>query len=196
MGTLKSWKHPQEESIHMPLYQPDNLRAWAGGELVNLGVVFTDITSSTILNERVGDAAMNAIREAHREAVEYWATAYAGFVVTDLGDGYLVVFRTVIQALDFVLQLRDAPGHALVTIHAGVTTGPVTVRHNTIYGRVVTLAARLEDAAKSNEICICSESKNHLDAYRTPRHVALPWQHLQCEFVGFPPLDVWRVPAS
>src|SRR5205809_7745055 len=78
------------------------------------------------------------------------------YLVTDLGDGYLLVFRTVIHAFDFVLQLRSAPGHQLVAVHAGVSVGPVTVKNNTVYGETVSFAARLESVAQRDEICVCA----------------------------------------
>src|SRR5262245_16138639 len=101
-----------------------DLKYWAiganAGESATLAVVFTDIVGSTRLNYTLGDAMMNEVRDAHFAAVEPLYKAYSGYLVTDLGDGYLLVFRTVIQALDFVIQLRNAPGHPLVAVHAGL----------------------------------------------------------------------------
>lgn len=170
-----------------------DLRAWAAGDLVTCAVLFTDMVSSTDLNHQLGDAAMNDIRDAHFAAVEPLYKAHEGYLVTDLGDGYLFVFRTVIQAFDFVLTLREVPGHELVTIHAGLSIGPVTVKNNTVHGETVSLAARLEGVAQRNEIYVCRETKLHIDKYRAPRHANLPWQQTRRKLKGFSTLPVWVV---
>ena len=172
-----------------------DLKHWALGEntgdIATLAVVFTDIVGSTSLNHSLGDAMMNEVRDAHFATVEPLYKAHSGYLVTDLGDGYLLVFHTVIHAFDFVLQLRNAPGHQLIAVHAGVSVGLVTIKHNTVYGETVSFAARLEGVAKRDEICVCTEAKSHIDTYRAPRHSNLPWKHTRRRLKGFPTLPIW-----
>lgn len=172
-----------------------DLKYWAigdnTGDSATLAVVFTDIVGSTSLNHSIGDDMMNEVRDAHFATVEPLYKAHLGYLVTDLGDGYLLVFRTVIHALDFVIQLRNAPGHQLVAVHAGLSVGPVTIKNDTVYGETVSFAARLEGVAKRDEICVCTEAKFHIDKYRAPRHSNLPWKQTRRRLKGFPSLPIW-----
>src|SRR5262249_30388450 len=158
-----------------------------------LAVVFTDIVGSTSLNHRVGDVMMNEVREAHFAAVEPLYKAHSGYLVTDLGDGYLLVFRTVIQAFDFLIQLRNAPGHQLVAVHAGVSVGPVTIKHNTVYGASVCLAARVEARARRIEFGVGPAAKHHIDPPRPPRHPIFQGNPPRRRLQGFPTLPMWVV---
>ena len=176
---------------------PRDLKTWAIGEtpgdIATLAVVFTDIVGSTFMTHMRGEVVMKGIRTAHKAAVEPLYKAHWGYLVHDLGDGFLIVFRTVIDAFDFALELREGPGHPDINVHCGLAVGPVTVTPENVYGETVNLAARLEGAAKAQEIYVCGQSKAHIDTYRDPRHVNLPWRKTRPKLQGLPPRAVWVV---
>ncbi len=140
-----------------------------------LAVVFTDINGSVALYHKLGDETMGDILDSHFTQCETLLTQHRGWMVGNRGDGLLVVFRAVTDALDFVLALRDNTGHDLITIHAGVDVGPVVMKDNHIFGGAVNYAARLEDEAVGSEILLSDSAKTHINAYRAKRHAELEW---------------------
>jgi DNA-binding NarL/FixJ family response regulator/class 3 adenylate cyclase len=123
-------------------------------------IVFTDITGSTELVHRLGDAIGTAAVTAHlrllREAVERGH----GNVVKTLGDGILAVFSTAFdgvmaatamqQAADRLARRGEGPDFGLrIGIHVGDV---VEDGSDDLFGAAVVIARRLCDAAGPREV--------------------------------------------
>ena len=100
-------------------------------------LLLTDVVDSTQWNETLGDAVMSRWWEAHDTATRELIAAWHGQEVAR-SDGFLVLFRSVLDAAGFALayhqQLRtlDIPVKARVGLHVG----PVTLRENSEGDRV------------------------------------------------------------
>jgi class 3 adenylate cyclase len=122
---------------------------------VEPAVAFLDLTGFTSLTQERGDtiAAEVALRLA--DLASRVVVGHRGRVVKLLGDGVLMHFHDVVEAVDASLELMDrlAPSD-LPAGHVGVTRGPIVARDGDVFGRTVNLAARISDVAPSGELYV------------------------------------------
>lgn len=117
-------------------------------------VLFTDLVSSTQLNQALGDSEARAIgRSVERLALER-IEAHRGIVIKEMGDGLMAAFtsarRAVVCAreiqLDMAQRNRRQQGPA-VQMRIGLHTGEVIEEDGDIHGETVIIARRIESIA-------------------------------------------------
>ena len=81
----------------------------SNGETSLLTVMFTDVVGSTEMRTRMGDAAAQAILDAHGDVVRRAVETNSGRVVKSLGDGYLAVFESPRHALAAAVAIQREP---------------------------------------------------------------------------------------
>jgi class 3 adenylate cyclase len=134
-----------------------------------LTLLFTDLTDSTALYERLGDARAFALVEQHFRRASELVAAHGGAVVKTMGDAVMAAFASPEAALRAALALtretRESGGHEGLSLRAGLHAGPcLAVRANErldYFGTTVNLAARLQAHAKADEIAILEELLAH-----------------------------------
>jgi adenylate cyclase len=105
-------------------------------------------------------AALKHFREKlFNPAVE----AHNGRVVKLIGDGTLVDFASVVDAVECAVAVQNAvagrvlpPGAPAIQLRIGVNLGDVIIDGDDIYGDGVNIAARLEPLADPGGVCISS----------------------------------------
>jgi len=118
-------------------------------------VAFLDLTGFTSVTQERGDtiAAEMALRLA--DLASRVVATRRGRVVKLLGDGVLMHFPDVVEAVEAALDLMDRLGASdLPPGHAGIAQGPIVARDGDIFGRTVNLAARISDVTPSGELYI------------------------------------------
>jgi len=104
---------------------------------------------------------------AHRhEVIEPKIRQYRGRVVKNTGDGVLVEFGSVVNAVRCALDVQTIlgtrnsalPQDRRIEFRIGVNVGDVIVAPDDIYGHGVNIAARLESLAPPGGICISAEA--------------------------------------
>jgi adenylate cyclase len=122
---------------------------------------------------------------AHRnEFIDPTIAAHHGRIVKLMGDGALVEFASVVDALACAVDIQrgmrernqdqDQPAPQRIEFRIGINLGDVMVQGNDIYGDGVNVAARLEGLAEPGGVCIS-------DSVRTAVGSKLP---LEYEFLG------------
>jgi adenylate cyclase len=104
-------------------------------------------------------ARLKALR---REFVEPRIAAHHGRVVKLMGDGALVEFASVVDAVTCAVEIQretaerslDAPGQPQLQLRIGINLGDVIHDEDDIYGDGVNIAARLEALADPGGICV------------------------------------------
>lgn len=94
-----------------------------------LALLQTDVVDSTLLAERLGDAAMAAVWQAHDRCARDLLAAWRGREI-DKSDGFLLVFADPADAVGYALAYQRALaslGEPLLA-RAAVHVGPVTSR--------------------------------------------------------------------
>jgi class 3 adenylate cyclase len=138
-------------------------------------LVFTDLKDSTALGERLDSEALHEVKERYFASMAEQIQRHGGKIEKYIGDAIMAVFGVPVQHEDDALRaVRAAAGMqtALRTVNAtlsahygvelamrtGVNTGEVvatddpTANQKLATGDAVNVAARLEQAAPSNEV--------------------------------------------
>ena len=148
----------------------------AGVELTvsALTLLFSDLTGSTALYERVGDARAFAIVEDHFQQMGRAIGAHGGAIVKTMGDAVMATFTSpadaVRAAVDMVAECEGAHGDLGLSVKIGVHEGPcLAVRANDkldYFGTTVNVAARLQALAGGSELVIGRELLQHREVAR------------------------------
>jgi adenylate cyclase len=111
------------------------------------------------------EAGTLAALKRHRQIVfEPAVVAHQGRIVKLIGDGTIVQFASVVDAVNCALSvqrsgdpLQDESLHQpRIVLRIGINLGDVIIEGDDIYGDGVNIAARLEPAAQPGGICISS----------------------------------------
>jgi len=109
------------------------------------------------------EAGTLAALKAHRtELIEPKAAQYGGRIIKLMGDGILMEFASVVDAVGFAVDVQcamqarsDGVPHAQQILYrVGINIGDVIVEDDDIYGDGVNVAARLESLADGGGVCI------------------------------------------
>lgn len=128
-------------------------------------IAFVDLTDYTKRTAAAGDE-LAANEAATLQALAHDVVAdHHGRVVKALGDGVMLRFESVVQA---VLAARDLMARVvaagLPAAHAGVAAGSFVVRDGDVYGHTVNLASRLSGMAASGELLVARDAADGLHA--------------------------------
>lgn len=117
-------------------------------------------------------AALNAHRQ---EVIQPNTETYGGRVVKLMGDGSLMEFGSVVDAVNFAVEVQRAvaernlslPEDRQIRFRIGINIGDVLVDGDDIYGDGVNVAARLEGLSDPGGVCISEtvfeHTRNKLD---------------------------------
>ena len=114
--------------------------------------------------------------KAHRrELIEPKSKQYGGRTVKLMGDGALMEFTSVVDAVLFAVEVQcgmrernaDVPEERRIIYRIGINIGDIIVDGDDIYGHGVNIAARLEGLAEPGGICVSrnvfSQVKNKIE---------------------------------
>jgi len=104
-------------------------------------------------------ARLNALR---RELIDPQVAVHKGRIVKTTGDGILIAFPSVVEAVACALAVQTGmalhtatiPEDRRIEFRVGINTGDVIVEDGDIHGDGVNVAARLEALAESGGICV------------------------------------------
>jgi class 3 adenylate cyclase len=124
-------------------------------------LLFSDIESSTELNDELGDIAwMHALRE-HNAIIRERIAAHNGFEVKTIGDAFMVAFSSARRAVLCAVDLQrafaarnDGPGVAPMRLRIGLHAGEPVREGDDFYGRSVVEASRIAGSARGGEILV------------------------------------------
>ena len=111
------------------------------------------------------EAGTLAALKRHRETIfDPAVAAHNGRIVKLIGDGVIVEFSSVVDAVNCALSVQHsnaaAPGQSesqpAIVLRIGINLGDVIVEGDDIYGDGVNIAARLEPLAEPGGICVSS----------------------------------------
>jgi len=120
-------------------------------------IAFVDVSGYTSMTEREGDDL--AVRTSEMVRLEALASARAnrGSLVKILGDGVMLHFDDVTDALTAVLGLIGTLGTQGLPAHAGIHAGALIERDGDYFGRTVNLASRVAGQAGPGQVLVTSE---------------------------------------
>ncbi len=123
-------------------------------------ILFTDLVGSTELLSRAGDDDAQRIFRAHHDLLAETAAAHGGEEVKWLGDGLMVVFASVADALSAAIAMQQAARRPVageqLAIRVGLNAGEALRDATDYFGTTVVVARRLCDRAEGGQI-LCSD---------------------------------------
>jgi TolB-like protein/class 3 adenylate cyclase len=108
------------------------------------------------------EGTLNRLRSIRAEVIDPRITENRGRIVKTTGDGLLVEFSSVIDALRCATEIQkgmaernaDVPPTDRIEFRMGINVGDVVVENDDIFGDGVNIAARLEGLADPGGICV------------------------------------------
>lgn len=137
---------------------------------VDLAVLFADISGSTRLYEKLGNARAHDCVTLCLDVMRGAALGCGGKVVQTIGDEILCVFLTASEAFRAAVEmqsriaLEEPVSGQRLQIHVGLQFGPVLEKGEAIFGDCVNVAARMVKLAKPSQIIAARECVEALSA--------------------------------
>ena len=139
-------------------------------------ILALDVAGYSRLMGRDESGTLTSLKAHRTERLEPSVARHGGRLVKLTGDGALVEFASVVDALDAAVEFqqamaaanRDQPGDVRIAFRAGLHVGDVIVEGDDLYGDGVNVAARLEAEAQPGGIVISAHARdtvaNRVDA--------------------------------
>lgn len=133
-------------------------------------ILVADVVSYSRLIETDEAATLAQIKSLRNDVVEPLAARHGGRVVKFLGDGVIMEFVSVVQAVECAIatqkmttenQAEISPGRRIV-FRIGINLGDVVVEGNDLLGDGVNVAARLQELCEPGGILISNTAHDHL----------------------------------
>ncbi len=104
------------------------------------------------------------------ELIDPAFTEFRGRIVKEMGDGVLVEFPSVVQAVQCAVVIQRAmvdrgASHLpdqRIQYRIGINLGDIVIENDDIFGDGVNIAARLEQLAEPGGVCISGTAYDHL----------------------------------
>jgi class 3 adenylate cyclase len=145
------------------LFRAESIPSEGGLELKSVTVLFTDLTGSTALYERVGDLRAYDLVRKHFTLLRAIVTAEGGAIVKTIGDAVMASFADPSSAMRAAVLMNRAVaelGEGDMMLKIGLHTGAcIAVELNErldYFGRTVNIAARVQGIAAAGQI-VCTE---------------------------------------
>lgn len=125
-------------------------------------ILAADVVGFSRLMEADETGTLSALKAHRTEAVDHTVAVHNGRVVKLMGDGMLVEFASVVDAVECAVELQrqmternaEIPRDRRIEFRIGINLGDVILEGDDIYGEGVNVAARLESLAEPGSICI------------------------------------------
>jgi class 3 adenylate cyclase len=135
----------------------------------SLTLLFSDLTGSTALYERIGDARAFAVVGEHFADMTSAVNENAGAIVKTMGDAVMADFASPADALAAAIRMvrecERAHGALGLSVKIGLQEGPcLAVRANErldFFGTTVNVAARLQALAHGGQIVVARDLLEH-----------------------------------
>jgi adenylate cyclase len=134
-------------------------------------ILAADVAGYSRLIEADEERTLAALRSILRELCDPKIAEHRGRLVKTTGDGLLVEFASVVDALRCAVEIQramaernsDAPAERRIEFRIGIHQGDIVVeKDGDIFGDGVNVAARLEGLAQPGGICV--SARVHEDA--------------------------------
>jgi len=124
-------------------------------------ILASDVVGYSRLMGADEEGALLALKRFREAIFDPRVASHNGRIVKLMGDGALVEFSSVVDAVECALDVQNAvaartiaPGEQAIRLRIGVNLGDVIIDGDDIYGDGVNVAARLEPLADPGGVCI------------------------------------------
>ena len=113
---------------------------------------------------------LEALKSLRQEIIKPKQLQYHGRTVKLMGDGALMEFASVVDAVSFAVEVQiamrehnaEVPENRQIVYRIGINIGDIIVEGDDIYGDGVNVAARIEGLAEPGGICVVRAVRNQV----------------------------------
>jgi TolB-like protein/class 3 adenylate cyclase len=135
-----------------------------------VAILAADVVGYSGLMERDEAGTLAALKSLREDLFDPKIAAHHGRIVKLMGDGTLVDFSSVVDAVVCAVDIQramaarnaEAPAEERIDLRIGVNLGDVIIEGDDIYGDGVNIAARLESLAEPGGVCVSRTVFNHV----------------------------------
>jgi class 3 adenylate cyclase len=149
-------------------FRSEVIGATEGIAVLDVTLVFTDLKGSTALYERIGDLNAYIQVQRHFQHLLDVTVRHNGAVTKTIGDAVMAAFLTSADAVQAALDMREAVDQLnrdrprrdfilKIGVHRGASIAVTLNERLDYFGQTVNIAARVQNLADGDEICITEE---------------------------------------
>jgi adenylate cyclase len=129
-----------------------------------VAVLAADVVGYSRLMGEDEAGTLSALRQLRTETLAPKVSGHRGKVVKSMGDGWLVEFASVADAVTCALDLQEGLARSQsIKLRIGVHLGDITHEDDDIYGDGVNIASRLQEIAEPGAIIISDIVRRSID---------------------------------
>jgi adenylate cyclase len=125
-------------------------------------ILAADVAGYSRLMGADEEGTLGALKAIRRDLIDLKIKEHRGRIVKTTGDGVLVEFASVVDAVRCAVEVQremaerntDIPAERRIEFRVGINVGDIISDDNDIYGDGVNVAARLEALAEPGGICV------------------------------------------
>jgi class 3 adenylate cyclase/TolB-like protein len=133
-------------------------------------IVAADVAGYSRLMGADEVGTLQALKSHRKALIDPMIAAHHGRIVKTTGDGMLVEFASVVDAVTCSVAIQrgmisrnaDVPEDKRILFRIGINVGDIIVEEKDIYGDGVNVAARLQELARPGGICLSRTVRNHV----------------------------------
>jgi class 3 adenylate cyclase len=144
-----------------------------GGRIVErrlAGILAADVAGYSRLMGVDEEGTLTQLKEHRQALVDPKIEEHRGRIVKTTGDGMLVEFASVVDAVRCAVEVQRGMSERNARVNldkriefrVGINLGDIIIDDDDIYGEGVNIAARLEGIAEPGGICISRQAHDHL----------------------------------
>ncbi len=127
-------------------------------------ILAADVAGYSKLMGEDETSTLEALRELRNDLFQPTVSEHRGDIVKSMGDGWLVEFASVVDAVNCALQVQEnLAGHEIIKLRIGIHIGDIVHEDEDIYGDGVNIAARLQEIAEPGGIVLSGRARDFLD---------------------------------
>jgi class 3 adenylate cyclase/pimeloyl-ACP methyl ester carboxylesterase len=135
-------------------------------------ILAADVVGYSRLMERDEAGTLAALKAHRQELIDPRIAAHGGRMVKLMGDGALVEFASVVEAVQCAAEIQrdmaarnaEVAEERRILFRIGVHLGDIIVEGDDIYGEGVNIAARLQGLAAPGRICISRQAFDQVES--------------------------------
>ena len=133
-------------------------------------ILAADVVGYSRLMGADESGTLSALKSHRKELIEPMSQQYGGRIVKLMGDGTLMEFASVVDAVLFAVEVQcamreqnaDVSAERQIVYRIGINIGDIIVDGDDIYGDGVNIAARLEGLSEPGGICVSGNVFNQV----------------------------------
>jgi adenylate cyclase len=135
-------------------------------------ILAADMVGYSRLTRLDEEGTLARLRALRRDLIDPAISEHRGRLVKTIGDGLLVEFASVVDAVRCALRVQqgmailntDMRSERRIEFRIGINLGDVVVDGDDLLGDGVNIAARLERLAEPGAICVSEDAYRHIKA--------------------------------